>query len=438
MTTPSKPLDIVIIGGGIAGLCAALALDQAGYRPVVYEAVPKLEPLGVGINLLPHAMRELTELGLLEDLRRIGVEIEDLSYLTKHGKSIWGEPRGLKAGYQWPQIAIHRGELQMMLVRKVQARLGMDAIVFGHTLNAVKTSDQGVTATFIDRRTGQVLIERKADLLVGADGIHSAVRKVFYPNEGPPKWNHRVLWRSTTKTGKVLGGRSMLWAGHARQKFVAYPIKYDPATGETLLNWICELKLDDEQLLAREDWNKRGDRADFLPPFADWRWPGVDVPALVNASGDIYEFPMVDRDPLPAWTFGRTTLLGDAAHAMYPVGSNGATQGILDARVFAYHLATAPTVADGLARYEAERRPATARIVEMNRREGPDSVMELAEQRAPNIDDDLDILLPVEERQMIADGYKKVAGFDPKTLNARNSHTVLQPVASDEQASSES
>jgi 2-polyprenyl-6-methoxyphenol hydroxylase-like FAD-dependent oxidoreductase len=133
---------------------------------------------------------------------------------------------------------------------------------------------------------------------------------------------------------------------------------------------------------------------------------------------------MVDRDPLPRWTFGRASLLGDAAHPMYPIGSNGATQGVIDARAFAFHLATASSPDEGLARYEAERRPATERIVLMNRANGPDQVMELAEQRAPDPQDDLDAALPMAERQAIADRYKQVAGFDPQTLNARPSYSV--------------
>lgn len=416
--TVSRDIHIAIAGGGIAGLTLALSLHKLGFKATVFEGAPELRPLGVGINLLPHAMRELTALDLLNDLKTIGVEIEDLFYLTKRGVHIWEEPRGLKAGYKWPQIAIHRGDFQMYLYEKVLERLGPDSVRTGARVTDVTTHDNGANFALAGVY-GEAFGERHADLLIACDGIHSAVRKTFYPNEGPPLWNRRILWRSTSVTRPVMGGRAMIWAGHASQKFVGYPIKYDPATGETLLNWICELRMDDEHALDREDWNRKGDKADFLPRFEGWRWEGVDVPDLVNSSGDIYEFPMVDRDPLPRWTFGRTTLLGDAAHAMYPIGSNGATQGIIDARVFAWRLATANTIEEALSLYENERRPATGRIVEMNRKEGPDGVMELAEQRAPQArgEADLEAVLPLSERQEIADGYKKVAGFSPMVLN---------------------
>jgi 5-methylphenazine-1-carboxylate 1-monooxygenase len=418
-------MRIVIVGAGIVGLTAALALRQAGWRPVVYEAANPIVPLGVGINVLPHAMRELAALGLLEDVRALGVEIDELVYLTRHGRRVWREPRGLAAGYARPQVAIHRGALQMRLLQEVRARLGEDAVRMGAALVGLDSRADGVTARFADRQTGAGVGEVEADLLLGADGIHSAVRRKFYPGEGPPKWNGVTLWRSTSRSGKLLGGRSMIWAGHHRQKFVAYPIRYDPASGETLLNWICDLRRGEPGAPpAREDWNRLGVREDFLPRFSDWRWPGIDVPALVGASGDIFEFPMVDRDPLPRWTFGRTTLMGDAAHPMYPIGSNGATQGIIDARALAYHLAGASDVDAALAAYEADRREATARIVLTNRAHGPDQVLELAEQRAPGADDDLDALLPMAERQAVADAYKTIAGFDPATMGARSPYDL--------------
>ena len=410
-------MDIVIIGAGICGLTAALSLNQAGFRPVVYESVARLAPLGVGINVLPHAVRELADLDLLEGLRGLGVEIDELVYLTRHGKRIWQEPRGLAAGYAWPQVAVHRGAFQQFLLQETRKRLGSESVRFGQALVDVEPRDDGVTAHLLDKATGAIG-RVEADLLLAADGIHSVVRRGFYPGEGAPKWNGRTLWRSTSPSAKVLGGRSMLWAGHARQKFVAYPIGYDSDNGETLLNWICELKTGDGEAPPREDWNRAGRREDFLPQFEDWRWAGVDVPDLVAGANDIYEFPMVDRDPLPRWTFGRTTLMGDAAHPMYPIGSNGATQAIIDARAIAFHLATAPDPAEALARYEADRREATGRIVRMNRANGPDQVMELAHERAPEVGDDLDALVPMAERQAIAEGYKVIAGFDPAMMTA--------------------
>lgn len=419
-------MKVAIIGAGITGLTAALSLHAAGIDCTVFEAVAKPAPLGVGINVLPHAMRELTALGLLPELRAAGVEIDELVYLTRHGKRIWQEPRGLAAGYKWPQVAIHRGELQMLLLRVAQERLGADRIRFNHALADVELQPDGVLAHFNDFAGKALGATYRADVLAAADGIHSAVRRKFYPNEGMPRWNGVMLWRSTSKTGKVLGGRSMLWAGHARQKFVGYPIRYDAEPGATWLNWICELKIaeDGAQAPPKDDWNGKGNRADFLPRFKDWRWPGVDVPDIVNTSADVYAFPMVDRDPLPRWTFGRLTVLGDAAHPMYPIGSNGATQGVIDGRAFAYHLATAGDIDAGLAAYEAERRPATERIVLTNRANGPDNVMELADRRAPRFEDDLDALLPFAERQAIADGYKKIAGFDPAAMSAPSKYIV--------------
>ncbi len=415
---------IIIVGAGIGGLTAALSLHKAGFRPVVYEAAKVLAPLGVGINLLPHAVRELAELGLLDDLRAIGVEIDELVYLNKWGRRLWHEPRGVAAGYRWPQIAIHRGELQMMLARVTRERLGEDSIRMGHALERFELRADGVLAHFQDRTTGAAVGSVRADAMVGADGIHSVVRRAFYPDEGAPKWRGGLLYRATTRSRtKLLGGRSMLWAGYASRKFVAYPIRYNPQTGESLINWICDLNHGPDEIPAppREDWSRIGNRADFLPAFGGWNWPDADLEAIVNGSGDIYEFPMVDRDPLPRWSFGRATLLGDAAHPMYPIGSNGATQAIIDARVLAFHLATSASLDEALSHYDAIRRTATARIVEMNRANGPDQVLQLAEERAPNRNDDLDLLLPFDERKKIADDYKKVAGFDPAGLNARES-----------------
>ena len=416
-------LEIAIAGGGIVGLTAALSLHAAGFRPVVYEAVSKPAPLGVGVNLLPHAVRELTELGLLDELLDFGVAIEDLNYLTAGGELVWHEPRGLVAGYNWPQIAIHRGQLQMFLLAKVRERLGADAIRPGQELTGVETVGERARARFVDRGTGKhTAVE--ADVLIGADGIHSAVRRQFYPDEGAPRWNGVTLWRSTSPVAAPMGGKAMIWAGRSSQKFVAYPIGKDPETGQDRLNWICDLKVTDEDTPPPRDWNRLGDRAGFMPRYAGWQWAGVDVPAIINASGPIYEFPMVDRDPLPKWTFGRVTLMGDAAHPMYPIGSNGATQGIIDARVFAWRLAQAVSVDEALHHYEADRRETTARIVLSNRQQGPDRVLDLAAERLEGAAGALDRLLPVAEREAIAQSYKATAGFDPGVLNASPGFSV--------------
>ncbi|RYD45610.1 MAG: flavin-dependent oxidoreductase [Sphingomonadales bacterium] len=418
-----RTIDIAIVGGGIVGLTAALSLHSGGFRPTVYEVVAKPAPLGVGINLLPHAIRELAELGLLDDLRAKGVAIDDLHYLTASGAPVWHEPRGLTAGYRWPQIAIHRGELQMYLLSKVIERLGPAAVRSGHELIDVQSKGARVQARFADRIAGgESLIG--ADLLIGADGIHSAVRRQYYPAEGAPRWNGITLWRSTSPVTAPLGGKAMIWAGSSRQKFVAYPIGKDPETGLDRLNWICDLKIADADSPPPRDWNRTGDRADFLPQFADWRWSGIDVPAIIKASGPIYEFPMVDRDPLPQWTFGRATLMGDAAHPMYPIGSNGATQGIIDARVFAWHLSKAPTVDEALRGYEGDRREFTAKIVLMNRQQGPDRVLDLAAERLGVGSRALDECLPMAERAEIAVGYKQTAGFSPVELNERPSFSI--------------
>jgi len=416
-------MRILIIGAGIGGLTTALSLHAAGFRPVVCEAVARPAPLGVGINLLPHATRELTALGLLGDVQALGVDIGELVYLTRHGREIWREPRGLAAGYAWPQIAIHRGRLQMILLDRVRERLGPDSVKFDHALSDFELHEGGVTARFTGR-DGAGRGSETADLMIAADGIHSVVRRRFYPGEGLPKWNRVTLWRSTARLQDYPLAGTMLWSGHSRQKFVAYPIEQDAQTGETLLNWICDLKAETGDTPAREDWNRPGDPEAILGPFADWRWPGIDVPAIIRSAGSLYEFPMVDRDPLPRWTFGRATLMGDAAHPMYPIGSNGATQAIIDARALAYHLHRGPDVDTALAAYEAERREATARIVLMNRAQGPDRVMDLAFERAPEPGDDLDARLPMAERAAIAADYKRVAGFDPAALNAKPGYAV--------------
>jgi 2-polyprenyl-6-methoxyphenol hydroxylase-like FAD-dependent oxidoreductase len=413
-------MTVLIAGGGIAGLTTALSLHQIGVPCVVFEAVETVQPLGVGINLLPHAVRELTELGLQPALAETAIPTAELAYYTAHGQRIWSEPRGLAAGYRWPQFSIHRGTLQMILHAAVVARLGAGAIRTGHNLAGWEATAGGVRAHFVDRRTGAALGSVDGALLIGADGIHSTLRRALYPDEGPPIWNGAILWRGVTRARPFLTGRSMIMAGHEFQKFVAYPIDSRPAAdGAALVNWIAERKFRPDHAWQREDWNRPGDRGEFLPHFAGWRFDWLDVPALIEGADACYEFPMVDRDPLPRWSFGRTTLLGDAAHPMYPIGSNGASQAILDARVLTRALLAHGPGEAALAAYEAERRPATARIVLANRQNGPEQVMQLVQQRAPEGFARIEDVLSAAELEGTASGYKQVAGFDRDALNAR-------------------
>ena len=414
-------MTILIIGGGIGGLTAALSLHQIGVDCRVYESVAAPQPLGVGINLLPHAVRELTELGLQGALAATAVPTAELAYYTRRGQHIWSEPRGIDAGYNWPQFSVHRGELQMILLDVARQRLGADRILTGRHLSHWEDTGSGVRASFTDR-TGARQPDACGDLMVAADGIHSNVRQALYPNEGLPVWKGVILWRGTTRARPFLTGRTMVMIGHEQQKFVAYPISRAAApNGETLVNWIAERKFPPTRAWRREDWNRAGDLADFLPQFADWRFDWLDVPALVQAAGRCFEYPMVDRDPLDRWSFGCVTLLGDAAHPMYPIGSNGSSQAILDARVLAREIKRAGATPEALQAYENERRPATTKIVLANRGNGPDQVMELVEQRAPDGYADIQDVLSAAELRDIATGYKRIAGFDKDVLNTRAS-----------------
>jgi len=406
-------MTVLIAGGGIAGLTLALSLHQVGVDCRVYEATETIQPLGVGINTLPHAVRELTELGLQDTLAATAIPTAELAYFSKRGQPIWSEPRGLAAGYHWPQFSIHRGTLQMILLDAVKQRLGADAVLTGHRLTGWEDTATGVRAQFANGRSAE------GALLIAADGIHSAARARLYPNEGPPIWNGCILWRGVTHGKPFLTGRSMIMAGHEFQKFVAYPIARAADTDETTINWIAERKFRPDQQWRREDWNREGRLEEFLPQFSDWRFDWLDVPAVIQAAEHCYEYPMVDRDPVERWTFGRVTLLGDAAHAMYPIGSNGASQGILDARVLTREIQTHGLTEQALHAYEAERRPATARIVLANRGNGPEQVMQLVEQRAPNGYARIEDVLTPEELAGTADGYKRIAGFDKDALNAR-------------------
>jgi 5-methylphenazine-1-carboxylate 1-monooxygenase len=412
---------IIIAGAGIGGLTAALSLHQAGFEVEVYEAVPEIKPLGVGLNMLPHAVRELEEMGLRGEVEKAGVSCRELAYFTKRGERIWSEPRGLAAGYRWPQVSIHRGRLQMILLAAARERLGAAHLHLGHAITDVDAiPGRGVRVRFAERAGERERGAAEGRVLIACDGIHSTVRKMFYPNEGRPCWNGAIMWRGVAEFERVLDGHTMIMAGNPRTKFVCYPIGEGARPGTQVVNFIAERRFDQTALAEREDWNRPGKLEDFLPAFESFRFSWLDVPALIRAAAGTWVYPMVDRDPLPRWSHGPVTLLGDAAHPMYPVGSNGASQAILDARVLTgclRHYAADPE--RGLQRYEELRLPATAQVVLANRQQGPEASMQLVEERAPNGFARLEDVVTKAELQAITDRYKKLAGFAVAELNAR-------------------
>lgn len=406
-------MRVLISGAGIGGLSVALALHELGHEVQVFESAEEVRALGVGINLLPHAVRVLTSLGLAAALEATGIQTAELVYYTKRGQRIWAEPRGVAAGYRWPQYSIHRGRLLLLLLDAVRERLGPAAVRTGHHLDTFHQSGNAVSARFVNRRTGAPAGQADGDILIGADGIHSVVRASVYPDEGDPKCSGRLLWRAVSRAAPYLTGRSMIMAGHADQKFVCYPI------GDSLINWIAELNLGPQASLPRRDWNRRGDKASFAPAFRDWRFPFLDIPALIDSAAEVFEFPMVDRDPVPQWSFGRVTLLGDAAHPMYPIGSNGASQAILDAEALAAAIGHPEGPVAALKLYEEVRLEPTSKIVQSNRKHGPEIVMQIVEERAPRGFENLDDVISPQELESIADRYKRTAGFHRDTLNAQ-------------------
>ncbi|MFI1757660.1 flavin-dependent oxidoreductase [Streptomyces sp. NPDC020571] len=420
-------MTIVIAGAGIGGLTTALGLHEAGIDDVrLLEAVPDLRPLGVGLNILPNAVRELAELGLLDELLEVAVPTGALEYRNRHGQLIWREPRGTGAGYRWPQLSVHRGRLQAVLAAAVRRRLGPDAIVTDARVEGfAQRADGGVDVRVRHSGAGRRSVT-PAGALIGADGIHSAVRAHLYPDEGPPPWNGLVVWRGTTVAPPFLDGRTMIIAGDDRRRAVVYPMSppRGGADGPVLMNWAVARAADPEAVFEDADWNRAVSPDSFLHHFADLAFDWLDVPALVSSAQEAYVYPMADRDPLPRWTHGPVTLLGDAAHAMYPMGSNGATQSIVDARVLARALALADTPANALAAYEAERLPVLTRIQASARRRGPEVVIDMAHERAPGGFADAADVFEDGELQSVSAEFARIGGFDPETVNTRPSLAV--------------
>ncbi len=401
--------DVLVVGGGIGGLTLALCLHQRGIPCRVFESAPEIRPVGVGVNLLPHAMRVYTELGLQAELAAAAVETAEAAFFNRYGQLIYREPLGRRAGYEWPQLSIHRGDLQAVLLSAFLERAGLERLHLGWHATAF----EGQT---LKSRHGE---EAAGRAIVGCDGIHSVVRAQLYPDEGGPKYSGVNMWRGVTRAKPILSGASMVRAGWlATGKLVYYPIRNDiDAEGRQLVNWLWEIETPQYRTW---DWNHKASVEDFIAGAADWKFDWLDVPALFRAADVVLEYPMVDKDPLPAWSFGPVTLLGDAAHPMVPRGSNGAGQAILDAESLSVSLATIPRVEDALKDYEMKRRGPTANVVLENRRNPPDAILrEVYERTGDRPFDRIDAVISPAELKALSERYKKVAGYDRGSLAPR-------------------
>jgi 2-polyprenyl-6-methoxyphenol hydroxylase-like FAD-dependent oxidoreductase len=394
--------DILIVGGGIGGLTLGLALHAANIPCRIFETAPEIRAVGVGINLLPHATRELAALGLEADLARVAIETRDASFFNRFGQLIYEEPLGRAAGYDHPQFSIHRGDLQMVLLEAFKSRAGADRVLTDH--HCVGSSDA----------VGRSVRGRAA---IACDGINSVIRKRFFPDEGEPRYSGVNMWRGVTRWKPILSGASLTRAGWlSHGKMVIYPIREAGGDGLQLVNWVAEIETPNYR---RRDWNRPGSLDDFIGAFADWHFDWLDVPAFIRAADSVLEFPMVDQDPLPRWSFGRVTLLGDAAHPMVPRGSNGAGQAILDTRAMTTALLANEDPAAAFAAYEKQRLEATTRVVLTNRTNPPDAILREVYQRTndqpfKSIGD----VISHDELVALSESYKQIAGFSKEALRA--------------------
>lgn len=415
MTPSGRETDVAIIGGGIAGLVLALSLKEIGVDCRVYEAVPELKPLGVGINLLPHAVKEMDQLGLIDMLDRVGIRAQDASYFNRFGQHIYTEPVGESAGYPWPQFSLHRGELQMALAAEVRERIGPDALVTGHRCTGVTLEDDAVSVHFVGPQ-GEELPPVRATVAVGCDGIKSSVRRQFYPGEGDPVYSGLTVWRAATPYHPILSGANVTRIGWMPVgKLIVYPI-IDSVDGEgrQLMNFVATLERPKPDAY---DWNRPAQLEDFFEPFADWTFDWLDVPDLLRSAERYMEFPMVDRDPVPTWTYGRVTLMGDAAHPMYQRGSNGAGQAIIDARTLTGCFKRMGVTPEALREYDGIRVPPTSRIVLMNRTNPPDAILrEVYERSGDRPFRHINDVIGQSELDEIITTYKSVAGYDIEQL----------------------
>jgi len=416
-------MTVIVAGGGIAGMTMALTCHELGLPVIVHESVSQLQPSGVGINLQPNAVRELYDLGLETQLDQIGVPAKEWALVGRNGNDVWAEPRGLDAGYLWPQYSVHRGRLQMLLYEEVLRRLGPNAVTTGSRLLSYESHDDNIRVSFQSGSGKVTSIE--GSVLVGADGLHSAARHQMRPNEGPPVWGGPVMWRGTSEAVPIRTGASFVLVGKLEQRFVCYPISHpDPSTGLATINWIAELTYDTSQDWGDSDWNREVPVTKFLDQFQDWAFDWLDIPALIRGASTVYEYPMVDRDPIENWVDGRCVLIGDAAHVMYPVGSNGASQAIVDARVLGAAMQQMGVSVAALKSFEGAMLQDVNELVLRNRGAGPIGILGLVEERCGGVFDDIEDVIPREEIEDYMARYKAAAGFAIETLN-NSPRTIL-------------
>jgi 2-polyprenyl-6-methoxyphenol hydroxylase-like FAD-dependent oxidoreductase len=409
---------VLVAGGGIGGLATALTLHQIGVPCIVFEAAREMRPLGVGINMQPNAVRELYDLGISEaDLDRVGLPAREWALVGLNGNDIYAEPRGLTAGYNWPQYAVHRGQFHMLLHDKAAERMGPQAIRLGCRVSGYRNNSDGSVSARIECADGSVS-EASGALLIGADGIHSAVRAQMHPAQPPIHWGGAIMWRGTTWGKPIRSGSSFVGLGTHRQRMVFYPISHpDPHTGLSIINWIAEVTMDNSEGWKQSGWFRQVSTADFLHHFADWIWDWLDVPAVIRQADTIFENPMIDRDPVPTWRDGAVALLGDAAHAMYPTGSNGGSQAIVDARILGAAIVEHGVTPDALAAFDEKLCGPISQLVLRNRGAGPFGLLNMVDERCGGTFDNIDNVIPPNERAEFMAGYKAAAGFAIEKLN---------------------
>jgi 2-polyprenyl-6-methoxyphenol hydroxylase-like FAD-dependent oxidoreductase len=410
----SNSHDVLIAGAGIGGLTLALQLHRANIPCRIVEAAPELAALGTGINVLPHASRELHRLGLGPELDRVAVRTREAVFYNRFGQLIYSEPLGTEAGYEWPQYSIHRGDLHRVLLDAVRDRLGPGALHLGCRITGFEQDDRRVAVT-LDETDGTRVI--RTGILIGCDGVHSAVRRGLYPDEGALLYSGCTMWRGVSIAPPFLSGASMVRAGWlSTGKMVIYPVRHDvDEAGNQLINWVAELETPQR---GGRDWQLEGSRKDFIGPFRDWTFDWLDVPALIEAADTVLEYPMLDQEPLARWSFGRVSLLGDAAHPMVPRGSNGAGQAILDTRALADHLVATDDPVTALLAYDEQRREATAALVRLNRTNPPDAVLREVHHRTGDRPfDRIEDVMPLTDIASLLGKYRRVAGYAKEMLS---------------------